>query len=252
MLQGFATQTHGVRRYEPDPDNGPIYAGIDFGGQHPHAVEWFQVLEHELEVSSSRGDKIRLPQGAYVIFDELYISNIGNGRLAEKIGEEEKRWRDKYPSFRAEARFADPQGRAARIDLARADVPIKTQWWLPTRDRKPQIEVMKELVDDRMLFVDVERCPMWVDEAENWHYPKKNAAMVDDPELPVKDFDHAMDSSRYGIANVHSHFKTSSNVQGSSGMPRSKGRSSSTLPTSSSSEKDTAWMKQFVSSSDRW
>lgn len=244
VLPGFKLEKHGIKGYRPDPLNGPIYEGIDFGGKNPHCVEFFQVLEHEVEAQSIYGKTIRLPQGARVMFDEIYKAGIGNGRLAELIAEREARWHNVFPGFVVRGRFADPQGRAARLDLARAAIPIKTQW-RTNRDVKEHIKIMNELIEDSMFYVDTTRCVMWCEEVESWHYPRKNASFEDDPEMPVKDFDHAMDSSRYGIANI-SALDSTNNSSGSYSAPISKAKSGIQLPQSSKSVSDTNWMKQFA------
>lgn len=244
VLRNYGLETHGIRRWDPDPELGPIYAGIDFGGKNPHSVIWIQVLENDVDAIAARGEKIRLKQGSRVLFDELYISGVGNSRLAELIAEQEKKWRSKHPTFRVAGRFADPQGRAARLDLARAETPIKTQW-MTTRDVKEHIKIMVELIDDRMLFVDVERCEMWCEEIESWHYPNKNMSLVDDPELPVKDFDHAMDASRYGLANIHA-LENSHKGDRKNSLPTSSKKVKYNMPQSSKGNDGTSWMKQFV------
>lgn len=244
VLSGFKLEHHGIKGYRPDPLNGPIYEGIDFGGKNPHCVEFFQVLEHEVEIKSAGGNSIRMPQGAKVMFDEIYIAGVGNARLAELIAEREARWRNAFPGFVVRGRFADPQGRAARLDLARAAIPIKTEW-LTNRDVKEHIKIMNELIEDSMFYVDTTRCVMWCEEVESWHYPRKNASFEDDPEMPVKDFDHAMDSSRYCIANI-SALDSTNNSLGSYSAPISKAKSGIQLPQSSKSVSDTNWMKQFA------
>lgn len=243
VLRNFGTETNGVRRWEPDPSLGKIYAGIDFGGKNPHAVTWIQVLDNDVDATAARGEKIRLKEGTRVIFDELYIAGVGNARLAEMIAERERSWKKKYPAFRVAGRFADPQGRAARLDLVRAETSIRTQW-MTTRDVKEHIKVMVELVDDRMLFVDVERCEMWCEEVDSWHYPNKNASLIDDPEIPVKDFDHAMDASRYCLANLYA-MENNVGKNSSSNMPLSAKKVSYSLPKSSRENDGTSWMKQF-------
>jgi len=40
------------------------------------------------------------------------------------------------------------------------------------------------------------------EEIEMWHYPTSRAGMIDDPELPVEDFDHAMACLRYKMKTL--------------------------------------------------
>lgn len=201
VLPRFAVERHGIRGFMPDPDNGPIFAGIDFGGTNPHAVIWFQVLRYEVDVESAGGGTKRLPEGSVVAFDEFYKSEIGNNKLAEAIVNREAFWANKFPGFTVIRRFADPQGKAARLDLHHYTPKINTSFYV-SRDVKEHIKALVALIDDELFYVDTVRCPMWVAEAQAWHYPKMKAGMIDDPEKPVEDFDHAMAATRYGVSNL--------------------------------------------------
>jgi hypothetical protein len=200
VLPRWRVERYGIRGYYPDPANGPIFAGIDFGGTNPHAVVWFQHLYHEIEATSIHRNPIRLPEGAIVAFDELYVAEIGNYRLADMIVQRERRWAMRFPGFRVARRFADPQGKAARLDLIHHEPSVKTSFYT-TRDVKEHIKVLVNLVDDERLFVDTNRCKMWLEEVGFWHFPAKKSGMLDDPDKPVEDFDHCMAASRYGICN---------------------------------------------------
>lgn len=171
------------------------------GNTNPHCVVWFQVLRYEIEVDSSQGMRKRLPEGSVVAFDEFYKAEIGNNKLAEYIVNREQFWRMKFPEFRVVRRFADPQGKAARLDLHHYSTPVRTSFYV-TRDVKEHIKHLVSLIDDDLFYVDTIRCPMWLAEAAAWHYPKARSGMVDDPEIPVNDFDHAMAATRYGVSNL--------------------------------------------------
>jgi hypothetical protein len=58
------------------------------------------------------------------------------------------------------------------------------------------------LVDKDLLQVDASRCRFMVDEIEAWHYPQKKPGMVDEPDIPVDDFNHCMSNLRYACANI--------------------------------------------------
>ena len=201
VLKRFAEERHGVTRYLPDPENGPIFAGIDFGGSNPHAVIWFQLLRYEVDARTAQGGVRRLKEGSIVAFDEFYKAEIGNGQLADYIYGYEQKWKKRFEKFVVRRRFADPQGKAARLDLMHHRPQIKTSY-LVTRDVKEHIKAVVALIDDDQFFVDVGRCKMVVEEAHAWHYPKKRPGMIDDPDIPVNDFDHCMAALRYGVANI--------------------------------------------------
>lgn len=201
VVPTFTRERHCIKNFEVDPANGPIYEGIDFGGTNPHAVLMCQVLEHEIDVEMWSGGTRRLRQGTYVYFDEIYKAEISNNKLADLICEREALWRKAAPGFRIHSRFCDPQGKAARLDLRNHNPPLPSVWHT-TRDVREHLKLVNELFNDDMIVIDATRCLMMVEEIEAWHYPKGRSSLVDDPEIPVSDFDHAMSAMRYSIANI--------------------------------------------------
>ena len=201
VVPTFGRERHCIKDFDMDPANGPIYEGIDFGGTNPHAVLFLQILDHEVEVQTWSGGTRRLPQGCHVYFDEIYKAEISNNKLASVICQREALWRKSAPGFRVNARFCDPQGKAARLDL-RNHNPALPSVWYATRDVREHIKLVNELFSDYMIVIDASRCLMMVEEIEAWHYPRSRSSLVDDPEIPVNDFDHAMAAMRYSIANV--------------------------------------------------
>jgi hypothetical protein len=201
VIPQFSLERHGIRKYRPDPDNGPIFMSIDFGGTNPHAVNWYQVLNYEIEVDTYNGTKRRLREGTRVCFDEIYKAEISNRQVFDLIVARENFWRQQYPYWKVYKRFADPQGKAARLDMARNKPPLPTVF-VTSRDVKEHIKICAYLIENDMFAVDVDRCEMFTSEIESWHYPKKKPGMVDDPEIPVMDFDHCMSNFRYAMANI--------------------------------------------------
>lgn len=203
VLPRFAVERNGIIDYEPDPANGPIYQGIDFGSTNPNAVLWFQVLKYDVPAKSVTGQTIILKEGSRVAFDEFYKAEIPNYILANTILRKESNWKQIYRDFRIKGRFADPQGAQARRDLANhTPTKILTQWHT-SRDVVDQIKIVKELIENKKFYIDTQRCPRMVDEIQVWHYKKQRAGFIDPhPEIPVDDFDHAMSAMRYCLANV--------------------------------------------------
>jgi hypothetical protein len=201
VLPRFHLHRYGLKQFMPDPRNGPIFVGIDFGGTNPHAAIYMQLLRYEIEATRIDNAKIRLPEGSLVAFDEIYEAEIGNQRFADLIVQKEEHWRMRYKGFEPLRRFPDPQGKAARLDLHAHKPPVRTQFYC-SRDVKEHIKDWRNLIDDEKFFVDTGRCRMFCEEILAWHYPKKKPEMTDDPEIPVNDFDHTMAASRYCIANV--------------------------------------------------
>lgn len=202
VLPRFSVERNGIVDFQPDPANGPIYQGIDFGSTNPNAVLWWQVLKYDVAAKGISGQEIVLKEGSRVAFDEFYKAEIPNYFLANNILRKERLWKDIYRDFRVKGRFADPQGAQARRDLANhSPTKILTQWHT-SRDVRDQIKVVKELIDNKKFYVDVQKCPRMIDEIQVWHYPKIKIGMQDDPEIPVDDFDHAMSAMRYCLSNV--------------------------------------------------
>lgn len=203
VIPNFNREKHGIREFDADPSNGPIYMSIDFGGTNPHAVNWYQQLRYAVDVKGYFNKGVAnktLPEGAIVCFDEIYIADVGNNAVAEMIKDRERFWKRRHPKWRVSRRFADPQAASARRDFSR-DHNLPTSFFA-TRDVKEHIKKVKELFEDNLFFVDVMGAPMFCDEIEAWHYPKKRAALVDDPEIPVDDFNHCMSNFRYCVANI--------------------------------------------------
>ncbi len=169
-------------------------------GNSQQAVGWYQLLAYEIEVSSYAGKSRRLKQGTLVLFDELYELGIGNLKLADMVIEREREWRKLVPGFKVSYRFPDPQGWAARQDFKDKGLPT---YWSATRDIKAQIKLCKDSLEDNLFAVDVLRCPNFLAEIEYYHYPKKKAGEIDDPEIPVDDFNHMVAGWRYTEANLH-------------------------------------------------
>lgn len=206
VVPQFDRHRHGIRWYRPDPANGPIYQSTDFGGTNPHAASWYQVLTRDIKVHgyTQRRDEEptkELKAGTRVCFAEVYQAEIGNNKLAALIHAKEAGIKRVWSNFRVRARFADPQAKAARLDFAKHDPPLRTIWTC-TRDVKEHVKTVVELVQESRFFVDVDECPFFCNEIESWHYPDKRSGFVDDPEIPVDDFDHCMSNFRYAMENI--------------------------------------------------
>lgn len=199
VLDTFDIGKHCIVDYVPSEYDGSFFVGVDFGGSVPHAVIFCQYLTKDVKAKRRDNSIFTIPAGSFVFFDEIYKANIGTAQLATLIRDRETSWRNKIGLGFSVERFADPAGKSARLDLLQAG--LKTNW-RGGRDVVEQIGLLKSLVDDDRLFVCSDTCPNWVDEADSWHYPEKHKHHVDNPEKPVKDFDHLMDAGRYIIANV--------------------------------------------------
>lgn len=69
-----------------------------------------------------------------------------------------------------------------------------------SKDIEKGLESVRELLKQKRLHFHV-RCLNTIAEIESYHYPEKNPTRMDgnEPELPVKENDHAMDALRYAL-----------------------------------------------------
>lgn len=190
---------HLVRDYIPDPDNGPIFTSTDWGGSNPHAVSWYQLLRYEVEAlawnqpdESDESITIRIKEGTLVCFDEIYIAEIGNDKLGDLVIQKENEYKKQFPNFKPWARFADPQGKAARMDWKAKG--LKTSWHT-TREFEEHIKILRDMFDDDLFRCDGQKCPMFVKEVKEWRADPKSGNQID-----VQN--HQMSSLRYAISNI--------------------------------------------------
>ena len=201
----FARERECIKWYDPDPANGPIFMSVDFGSTNPSAVEWMQVLRrdvyaHGYHQTRDEEPKLLLKEGSRVVFDEIYLAELSPLQLADMVIRLESGWRQQHPGWKVIRRFYDVQAKGARLEWARHTTPLQLVNFA-SKDPKGHIPMIRELIMDDRLYIDIRRCPMLVENIEAWHYPKKRSGMTDDPEVPVKDFDHAIDAYRYMEAN---------------------------------------------------
>lgn len=199
ILPQFSEVRNVIRHYLPNPKNGPIYMGVDWGGTAANAVSWYQLTESPVQVmyEDHKGDmheKI-IPANSLVCFDELYHEDWPPSKLGREVHRVEDYWRDKLgPDFQVQNRFTDPQGRGARNEWAQMPRALKTQW-LGNKDVEQQITYLHELLEDERFYVDGTRCPMFIAEAVSWRRDPNTGK-------EVRDFNHQMSAFRYAVANI--------------------------------------------------
>lgn len=191
-VPNYTSERYGLRDFLPDPDYCIPFLAVDWGGTNPHAVNWYALLTQEIEAKTFLPGTRRLKEGTIVCYDEIYIAEIGNDKLADMVIAREKQWQERFPDFSVYERFADPQGKAARMDWA--DKGLRTVW-RTTREFEEHIKAVRGLFDDDLMYVDVIRCPMWVEEIKAWRRDEKTGKQIDE-------FNHAMSNFRYAIANI--------------------------------------------------
>lgn len=200
----FTRERYGIKWFEPLPEQGPIYMGVDFGGTNPHAASWYQVLRVDLDVyglDQQEGEKPkkRLREGTRVCFDEVYIANISNVEFANLVKAKEHNWRKKYKDFAVTARFADPAAKAARLEWSINSLP--TQFFV-TREIPEQVKTVNELLKEDLFAIDLTNVIMLPEEMEAYTYPNKRLGTVNDPEKPIDDFNHQVSALRYCMQHL--------------------------------------------------
>lgn len=190
----FSRERHGVKNYLPNPDYGPIFMAVDFGGTNPHAVNWYQLLRYEIEAIDYLNNKIRLQEGTLVCFNEIYVAEIGNMKLASRIVKIEDSYRKRWRGWRVQDRFADPQAKAARLDFSQHKPPLRCSW-RTTREFEEHVKIVRELFEDNKFVVDAKRCPMFCEEIVVWRLNPDTGKQIDE-------FNHCMSNFRYASANI--------------------------------------------------
>jgi hypothetical protein len=189
-LDNFHREKHGIKNFVLDPANGPIYQGVDFGGTNPHAVEWGQFLRYEVRVLAYDGTEKLIPEGAFVLFDEAYISEIGNEKLGRLVISTERDLMRESGKFLVSGRFADPQAKSAR--LAWGELGMRCSWPVITRDKEELTKVLRDRIEDGLFYVSLDNCPMFIEEVEAWNIRTAKR----------QNFDHAVDATLYLVANA--------------------------------------------------
>ena len=205
-LPGWTRARFTTVGWQPRPELGNVWLGVDWGGTAESAILWTQGPLRVPVVIRGTEREVTVPQGSYVTFDELLAANIGAGKLADQVVAKETAWRRQIPGFRVTARFADMAGKQQRDDWREHNPPLRTVWWLPNRDKEPTIIVLQDLVSDKHYWVD-SRCSRHMDDVESWR--QKNGREVHDASS------HSMAASRYLHANVEARERTKQH-QGSS------------------------------------
>jgi hypothetical protein len=194
-IPNWSLAEYGIRHYEPHPLYGPIYQGVDWGTDHPACVLWFQYLTAEVPALDFNYQPIWLSPGTYVLFKEIYVAGISTETLAQRVIQQEERWRYELesPQWSVKGRFCDPAGAGDRLTFF--NYGMKSGWPYKTRNKQRMIENVQNLVIDDRFAVDVDQAEMFCEEVEIWQKNPKT-----DKELDK--FNHAMAAWRYGISNA--------------------------------------------------
>jgi hypothetical protein len=193
----FRRERHCVRDYVPDPANGPIITGTDFGYENPACVLWAQRLSREVEVTMADGSRRVLSPFTRVVFAETYIANKTSEWLADNVMERERAWRERFPKWRVWLRFGDAAALDARgLWAARGLHTVR----YGTRDLGRSIGYVREAFEDNQIVIDL-KCRNLIEEIEGYSYEDQQAGRQDKGN-PIKDHDHAVDGLRYALTGL--------------------------------------------------
>jgi hypothetical protein len=203
-LPTWSRERYCVRNYEPKPEYGYIWMGIDWGGASNSAILWVQGPLHQpLQIKNTIGTQTIIPQGAYVIFKELNEPSMGATRLADKVVRQEISYKNRFSTWRVKARFADMAGRQQREDWREHNPPLPTKWYI-SRDFDPTVECLQALVTDSLLYVDDMNAPGTCDDFESWRQEKGKECHDDASHNPA--------AARYCLKNVTTLMKRNKNT----------------------------------------
>lgn len=197
-LPTWSRERYVIKDYEPRPEYGYIWMGIDWGGSanSTSAILWVQGPLHQpIQVNNFQSTKTLIPKGAYVIFKEINEAAIGATRLADKVVRQEIQYRNRFGgAWRVKGRFADKAGAQQRADWREHNPPLRTNWYLSGKYFDPTVERVQALVGDSLLYVDGVNCAGTCDDFESWR-------SVDGKEVHDQS-SHNPAAARYCLKNV--------------------------------------------------
>lgn len=193
-LSSYSEVLHGIRGYDPDPANGLIVTGTDWGGTDQHAHGWWQLLSRDVEVRSYVGDHIKvMPAGSLVLFGEIFEASIGNVALGQKVLQAEREWMIRWPGWRVHERYPDSANRSGILDWRdQLGMPMVSRI---KKDFLEELKLVRTRVGSGNFFVDIVACPWFDKSIKAWR-------QVNGRE--VHDFSsHHMAEFRYVEHNLH-------------------------------------------------
>jgi hypothetical protein len=195
----------GIWNYVPDLANGPISLHVDFGGTNPFAIGFWQELTVEVE-----HDGKRLKEGAHVLFDEVYVRDVGNVEAAKQVNTKLLMWDGIVPGLWDAALeggiYRDVAAKAAALDWAKLsnygepddplyrDLPTRALGGIGVEERVAL--VYEAIIGHDLLYVDKGRCPAFLEEIGSYEKDAKTGK-------PVKVDDHHMDGMGYRFWQLH-------------------------------------------------
>jgi hypothetical protein len=157
-LRSYSQDRQGIKGYEPDPENGPIFRSTDFGAADEHWTGWFQELEREVVVRSYKGEKLRtLPVGSRVLFAEFFKNQIGNVEHGNVVLAMEQQWILRWPGWRVEEGYYDNANLNAKLDWQNeCKIPLVSRI---KKDFAEEVKMVRTATSGWGWYVDIPACP---------------------------------------------------------------------------------------------
>jgi len=167
-IRAYSQDRHGIRGYEPDPENGPIYTMTDWGSSlDAHFTGWIQELDRPVQASSYKGDKVKtMPKGSRVVFSEYFKPNAGNVDSGKVVIAREEQWFLRWPGWSVFERYADNANAGAKLDW-RDECGLD----LTNRIRKDfpeEVKYVRTMVGGYTFYVDIVACPYFDKALRSW------------------------------------------------------------------------------------
>jgi hypothetical protein len=201
----WSEELHTLREYQPKPENGPIYQGLDWGGTNPHAVIWTQLLTEDSPAVDHFGKVAWLKKGTLVTFDEIYKTGLSDSQLADLVHAKEEYYRSLYgPRWQVVpgGRFPDPANPSGRVEFAQHNPPLVTTY-KATREFLQHTRYIKGLFEEDRYRV-AKRCEDHIREISSWSRNEKKPIDPKTGEHPeLEEANHSCAAFRYLLANLH-------------------------------------------------
>jgi hypothetical protein len=156
-LKSYSQDRHGIRGYEPDPENGPIYTTTDWGTTDEHATLWIQILEREVRTTSYKGESVKVMQpGSWVVFAEFVQAHIGNVKAGQEVQAKELEWFLRWPGWRPAERHSDNANPGAITDWR--DLCGMTITNRIKKDFPEEVKLVRTRIGGWSFFIDIPAC----------------------------------------------------------------------------------------------
>jgi hypothetical protein len=199
-----------VYDWYPDPALGELDGHVDYGATNPTAIGLWQKLDFDVVVVDPQGRQRRIPEGAHVMFDELYLEQSSSAAAGVLLNQKLNEWEAIVPGFRDAFVTVHRDPAATQASLDWLDLPnhapgdpdyqaifTTAVGGAPVEERIQLAQNLMQPEDfDTPLFYVDNRCEAMLGELGSYErHPITKR--------PVKENDHHMDGMGYRLWNRH-------------------------------------------------